>query len=79
MLEHNADVNLFSPRHSFDDSALQAASAAGHDLVVQLLIDYGANVNAEGGEYGFALHAVCAHGYGRVVQMLLTEGADVNA
>jgi tetratricopeptide (TPR) repeat protein len=36
-------------------NALQAASAEGHEAVVSLLVDKGANVNARGGRYGNAL------------------------
>ncbi|KAJ7028078.1 hypothetical protein C8F04DRAFT_964475, partial [Mycena alexandri] len=38
-------------------SAFQAASAKGHGNIAQLLIEHGANVNAQGGEYGSALQA----------------------
>jgi len=33
-------------------NALQVASVGGHDKVVRILIDAGADVNAQGGEYG---------------------------
>ena len=38
-------------------NALQAASVSGHEKVVQMLLDQGADVNAQGGEYGNALQA----------------------
>ena len=60
-------------------NALQAASARGHEKVVQILLDKGAGVNAQGGEYSNALQAASAHGHEKVVQMLLDKGADVNA
>ena len=34
---------------------LRAASAKGHNQIVQLLLNKGANVNAQGGSYGNAL------------------------
>jgi hypothetical protein len=40
------------------DIALQAASVGGHERVVQMLLEAGTNVNAQGGEYGNALQAV---------------------
>ena len=43
-----------------------------------MLLDVGANVNAQGGEYDNALQAVSYCGYEMVVQMLLDGGADVN-
>ena len=44
-----------------------------------MLLDRGADVNAQGGEYGNALQAALERGHDRVVQMLLDRGADVNA
>jgi ankyrin repeat protein len=37
-------------------NALQAASSRGQEKVVQLLLDKGADVNAQGGEFGNTLH-----------------------
>lgn len=44
-----------------------------------MLLDKGANVNAEGGKYGNALQAASSGGHKNVVTMLLDKGADVNA
>jgi hypothetical protein len=61
-------------------NALQAASAGGHDKVVRVLVDAGADVNAQdvGGD-GNALQAASAGGHDKVVRMLVDAGADVNA
>ncbi len=59
--------------------ALQAASYRGHDQVMQMLLDKGADINAQGGEYGNALQAASYGGHDQVVQMLLDKGADINA
>ncbi|KAJ7114782.1 hypothetical protein C8R44DRAFT_224838 [Mycena epipterygia] len=59
-------------------NALQAASAGGHASVVHLLIQKGANVNAQGGYYGTALQEASSAGHYPVVQLLITNGADVN-
>jgi ankyrin repeat protein len=48
-------------------------------MVVQLLLDKQADVNAKGGEFGNALQAASVYGHRKVVQMLLDRGADVNA
>jgi ankyrin repeat protein len=56
-----------------------SASAEGHEKVVQMLLDAGADVNAQGGHYGNALQAASWGGHEEVVQMLLAAGADVNA
>ncbi|KAJ6047297.1 uncharacterized protein N7446_007574 [Penicillium canescens] len=58
---------------------LMWASLNGHDKIGQMLLEHGANINAQGGEYGTALQAACAGGYDKIIQMLLEHGADVNA
>ena len=50
-----------------------------HDKTVQMLLDRGADVNAQGGQYGNALQAALYRGHDKTVQMLLDRGADVNA
>ena len=67
-------------RHEIDmGTILNAASAGGHDKVVQMLLEKGAEVNAQGGAYGNALQAASIRGYKNVVQILLEKGAEVNA
>jgi ankyrin repeat protein len=56
-------------------NALQAASAKGYRQVVKMLLDKGADVNAQDGEYGNALQAALAFGHEQVVEMLLNAGA----
>ena len=43
-----------------------------------MLLAKGADVNAQGGEYGNALYTASGGGHDQVVQMLLAKGADVN-
>lgn len=43
-----------------------------------LLLDQGADVKAQGGEYGNAIQAASNGSHKRVVQMLLDQGGDVN-
>ncbi|KAK1621903.1 hypothetical protein BDP81DRAFT_387273, partial [Colletotrichum phormii] len=73
-----------------DDAALNSKATAGYTPLiwgslegrqnsVQMLLDKGADVNAEGGEYGNALQAASSEGHDKIVQMLLDKGADVNA
>ncbi|KAH7390279.1 ankyrin repeat-containing domain protein [Cadophora sp. MPI-SDFR-AT-0126] len=61
------------------DNALQAVSYRGHEQVVKLLLDKGADVNAQSGFYGNALQAASAGGHEQVVKLLLDKGANVNA
>lgn len=53
----------------------------GYDNIVQMLLDKGADVNAEDAEspYGNALQAACARGHETLARKLLDEGAKVNA
>ncbi|MCJ1378443.1 hypothetical protein MMC17_001542 [Xylographa soralifera] len=59
-------------------TTFHAASAGGHDKVVQILLDKGADANAQGGCYGNALQAASAGGHNKVVQILLDKSANVN-
>ncbi|PLB48774.1 Pfs, NACHT and ankyrin domain protein, partial [Aspergillus steynii IBT 23096] len=43
------------------------------------LISKGADINAQGGEYGNALQAASLKGYQDIVRLLLDKGADINA
>ena len=60
-------------------NALQAASFRGNEVIVRLLLENGAEVDAMGGEYGYALQAASLHGNEVIVRLLLKNGADVNA
>ncbi|KAF9063467.1 ankyrin repeat-containing domain protein [Rhodocollybia butyracea] len=46
---------------------------------VHLLLNKGADVNVQGGEYGNALQVAAEAGHLAIVQLLLDNGADVNA
>jgi hypothetical protein len=60
-------------------NALIWASLNGHTGVTELLLQHGADANAQGGEYGNALQAASSRGHDKIVQMLLQHGADANA
>ena len=47
--------------------------------VVQLLLDKGADINAQGGFFNNVLQAALYKGHEKVVQLLLNRGADINA
>ena len=51
-------------------TALYWASELGHDKIVQMLLDRGADVNTQGRRYGNALQAASYGGHGEIVQML---------
>jgi hypothetical protein len=44
-----------------------------------MLVENGADVNAQGGWYGNALQAASSEGHTEIAQMLVQNGADVNA
>lgn len=77
MLETRANVNAGCKTYGF--YALSVASYNGHEKVVELLLQKGAKVNAEGGFQRNALSAASFEGHERMVRMLLEQGADVNA
>ncbi|KAI0572068.1 multiple ankyrin repeats single kh domain protein [Pyrenophora tritici-repentis] len=62
-----------------NSNALYEASKRGYGEVVMLLLNNGAEVNVQCGEYGNALQAASAQGHEQVVKTLLVNGADVNA
>lgn len=63
---------------AFRRTALIAASSGGHEAVVRLLLDKGADTNNQGGRYGTALQAASYSGREAVVRLLLDRGADIN-
>ena len=81
-LEHGADVNACRKDHW---TPLHFASHYGKSETVQLLLDHGANINAEDNLLKIPLHHVAAGQYVveedgvRISQLLLERGADVNA
>jgi ankyrin repeat protein len=54
-------------------NALQAASSGGHEAIVKLLLEKGADVNAQGGDYGNALQAASSEGHEAIVKLLLEK------
>ena len=47
--------------------------------IVHILLEKGADINAQGGDYGNALHAASERGHLDTVQILLEKGANINA
>ena len=60
-------------------TALIAAAESGHLVVVRLLLEHGAGVNARNNRYDSALRLASDGGHTDVVRLLLHRGADVNA
>ncbi|KAK7440415.1 hypothetical protein VKT23_017053 [Stygiomarasmius scandens] len=77
LLDQGADV---SARRDFDNNTpLQRAAFWGEDAILKLLIERGADVNAEGGLYGNALQTAAYWGRLGAVKLLIAEGANINA
>lgn len=55
------------------------AARWGLSKITRLLLDQGANVNAQGGDYGNALTAASARGHTAVAELLINAGANVNS
>ncbi len=67
-------------RYKYDyGTTLHAASAGGHEKIVQILLNEKIDVNAQAGIYGTALAAASREGHEKIVQILLNKKADVNA
>ena len=60
-------------------TALMLASQTGHTDVAKLLIEAGADVNAQDNNGETALMLVSDEGHTDIVKMLIEKGADVNA
>jgi ankyrin repeat protein len=48
------------------------------DNIVVLLLERGADINARGGLYDFALHTALANKQENIAKLLIQNGADVN-
>ncbi|KAM0074821.1 hypothetical protein ACKRZS_013130 [Fusarium odoratissimum] len=72
LLEAGADPNVWKLGPLLDNgSALYIASREGCPDIVQLLVDYGADVNALSGPFGTALQVAAIRGNIKVVEVLL--------
>jgi cytohesin len=74
-LDKGANVNAKMWRRT----PLHSATAGGHTEIAELLIDNGADVNANE-DYGWTpLHNAASEGHMEVAELLIAKGADVNA
>ncbi|PGH01369.1 hypothetical protein GX51_05301 [Blastomyces parvus] len=78
LLEHRADPNVAC---GFHGSPLQAASARGHQKIVKILLDYGAQNHVRNTEspYSSALDASIGGRNQEITRLLIDSGVDINA
>ena len=68
-----AIVELFQVREADID-----IENSGNQVIVELLLDRGADINIIGGNYGTALGAAANGGNQEILELLLDRGADIN-
>ncbi|EUC28323.1 hypothetical protein COCCADRAFT_30391 [Bipolaris zeicola 26-R-13] len=73
-----ADSAMVNSRND-GTTPLIIAAEQGHYEMIEILVDKGADVNAQSGQYGNALQAASTKGYKEIAMLLLDKGADVNA
>ncbi|KAI1774269.1 hypothetical protein F4818DRAFT_448840 [Hypoxylon cercidicola] len=76
---HNPDHPWLGDEGKELPLALYYASFGGLEHAVHLLLEGGADVNAQGGLHGNALSAASYGEHMEIIQILLEKGADVNA
>ena len=82
MLAAQVDVNtvvMFNNGvETVEDTALHAAAGAGHETVVDMLINAGATINAVINDDETPLIQAAMNGWSKTAQVLINAGADVN-
>lgn len=71
-------INQGNP-NDYNRSPLHYASLRGHEALVELLINYGADVNFTDSYKSSPLHKAAYSGHIKIVEYLLSQGANINA
>lgn len=69
----------WNQRNEKGNTALDLAAAGGHETVVEILSNRGAEITAATARGRTALHRAAEHGHKAVVKLLLEKGADIAA
>ena len=81
LLDAGARINegLSNPRELWDYTPLHLAVKTEEPLMVQFLIDAGANLETRAGDHGWTpLHRAAANGSKRMIDLLVAAGCDVD-
>lgn len=78
LLEEGVDVNERWEKDSMFEYALQAACRFPGTEVPKILLEHGADPNAQGGRFGTALCVAAHYGNLPICELLISHGADVN-
>lgn len=78
LLEHGADPNAKNSCHDTWTTSLQQAARSGFQDMAQLLIDYGADVDAAMSDGETALHLAAKHGHLSVAELLIKHHARLD-
>jgi uncharacterized protein len=78
LLEKGADPNIASNNH-FKVAPIHSSCAISHFDITELLIRYGADVNAKQTQGITPLHEAAHNGQIKLLKLLLDMGADINA
>ena len=77
--EHGGKIrDLVNAQGGSDSNALQAASMKGHDKIMQILVDAGADMNSQNELFGSLLRGASLRGFDKTVQILIDAGGDAN-
>ena len=74
-LDQTFDINEVNTKHG---TPLHAACLGRKQKVIRLLVDLGANINANVPGLGSPLHIACNRQNTKIAKLLLANGADVN-
>ena len=83
LIMNGADVNIKGGARlekeglGLCETALHGAARRGHEEIAEMLINAGANVNAQDKNGCTPLYRACVYGHEEVVEMLLEKGAGV--
>ena len=77
LIKKGADANTIDS--TSESTILHIASYKGYTEIAKLLIDKGANVNAEAYGYTTPLHSTSKEGHLEMAKLLIKNDADINA